>query len=77
MSHVTRYLGIKGEEYLAVFGGGMQCEKAVPDGNIYTYRLSDSTWTRVPVTGSTPNPVQGHGMVAIGSQVSTTYLTYI
>ena len=48
----------------------MQCEKAVPDGNIYLYKISSGTWERVDVVGSTPDPVQGHGMVAIGTKVS-------
>jgi len=62
-------LELNGEEYLAVFAGGLKEEKAVPDGNLYIYKLSDNTWTRVEIAGSTPNPAQGHGMVAIGSKV--------
>jgi len=62
-------LELNGEEHLAVFGGGQKGETAVPDGNIYLYKIADGEWKRVDVKSNTPDPVQGHAMVSIGSVV--------
>jgi N-acetylneuraminic acid mutarotase len=55
--------------YMAVYGGGVKGELAVPDGHLYLYDVESGEWERVLVTGDTPGLRQGHVMTSVGTKI--------
>ncbi|CAG7723407.1 unnamed protein product [Allacma fusca] len=55
--------------YMAVYGGGVKGELAVPDGHLYLYDVESGEWERIFVTGDTPGLRQGHVMTSVGTKI--------